>query len=121
MTSTNDMTNEERREYWGMVIDEFRSNGSSKTEYCKNNEIPFSTFQYWYKKFTSDEAEESGSRFTELVDPALEKLKEEPVPERPPQDFQGELSIQYGGVCIQVSSKTPMPLLTSVLGVLGYA
>lgn len=121
MTSTNDMTNEERQEYWGMVIEEFQSSGISKTEYCKNNGIAFSTFQYWYKKFTYGEAEESGSRFAELVDPALEKINVEPVPGRPAQEVRGELSIQYGNIRIQVSSETPMTLLASVLGVLGYA
>ena len=44
------MTKEEKYEYWRMVMDEYESKGISKSDYCKQNDIPVSTFNYWLDK-----------------------------------------------------------------------
>ena len=44
MKSKDQITKEERVEYWEMVISEFKESGQTKSEYCGNNDIPVSTF-----------------------------------------------------------------------------
>ncbi|SFQ51731.1 hypothetical protein SAMN02910358_02607 [Lachnospiraceae bacterium XBB1006] len=52
MISTENLTKEERAEYWQMVLDEFQDSGLTKTAYCQENEISVSTFNYWENRFT---------------------------------------------------------------------
>ncbi|MBO6113159.1 MAG: portal protein, partial [Lachnospiraceae bacterium] len=50
MINTDDMTKEELVEYWQMVMEDFSDSNKTKTEYCKENEIPLSTFNYWVNR-----------------------------------------------------------------------
>ena len=121
MQITDDMTKEERQVYWEMVIEEWSSSGLTKTEYCQKNDIPVSTFNYWYNKISNLDAENNGdSRFTELILPDGDKGRITVM-----SDFKGdfvpELSVSYNGARIYINSETPMQLFQSVLGVFGYA
>ncbi len=62
MQITDDMTKEERQVYWEMVIEEWSSSGLTKTEYCQKNDIPVSTFNYWYNKISNLDAENNGDK-----------------------------------------------------------
>jgi hypothetical protein len=116
---TENMTKEERLEYWEMVIDEYTKSGLTKTDYCKNNDIPVSTFNYWDNRLKEMAAENSGNRFIELKIPGDSasdiRITESNVV------FVPELGIDYQGLRILVNSYTPMSLLTEILGELGYA
>ena len=46
----DEMSKDEKREYWEMVLEEYESSGVSKSEYCRVNDIPISTFNYWLDK-----------------------------------------------------------------------
>ena len=35
MVATDDMTKEEREEYWALVFEEYHESGLCKTEYCR--------------------------------------------------------------------------------------
>ena len=35
----DDMTKDEKREYWEMVLEEYESSGMNKSEYCRVNDI----------------------------------------------------------------------------------
>lgn len=119
--ATDDMTKEERMEYWGMVVDEFHQSGLTKTEYCQKNDIPVSTFNYWDNKLNdlAAEASSGGSRFVEL--PVSGNKKDLRVDMRDTVIFQPELSLLYNKMQILIDSSTPMSLLQSVLKEIGYA
>ena len=121
MISTDDMSKEERIEYWGMVVDEFHQSGLTKTAYCQNNEIAVSTFNYWENKLEDLHAETSsdGGRFVELPAP----LNNNALHIAPDVGavFQPEISLLYNKIEIFMNCATPMPLLRSVLKELGYA
>ena len=53
MQITDDMAKEERQVCWEMVIEEWSSSGLTKMEYCQKNDIPVSTFNYWYNKISN--------------------------------------------------------------------
>ena len=119
MAATDNMTKEDRIEYWEMVIDEFTHSGLTKTDYCRNNDIPVSTFNYWENRLKELAVENTGSRFVELklpkgvaTDVAFTETNSAFVP---------ELGIDYRGLRILINSLTPTELITDVLGELGYA
>lgn len=123
MLSTEDMTKEERVQYWEMVIEEFNESGLTKTDYCRNNDIPVSTFNYWENRLKemAQEKEMEGSRFVELPAPADERRHPaSPIPGRCAGDFYPELAVMYEGVDIFLNSDTPLPLLSAVLEEIGY-
>ena len=116
---TENMTKEERLEYWKMVVEEYTQSGLTKTDYCKNNDIPVSTFNYWDNRLKELVGENSGSRFIELKVPGKSesdvRITESNVL------FVPELGIDYQGLRILINSRTPMVLLSEILGELGYA
>lgn len=109
--STDNMSTEERLEFWTMALGEFQSSGLSKAEFCRQNGIKTSTLNYWQRKLdTSPEETDRLPRFIEL-DPALLKPNSStPLP------FTAQLSVLCGGVSILVSRDTPMDLLVQVIG-----
>jgi hypothetical protein len=119
--STDDMTKEERMEYWGMVVDEFHQSGLTKTEYCQKNDIAVSTFNYWDNKLNDLAAEAccEGNRFVEL--PVSGNKQDLHIASRDTDVFQPELSLLYNKIQILIDRSTPMSLLRSVLKELGYA
>ena len=52
MGTSEEMTKEERIEYWEMVLEDFNQSGLNKTCYCQNNDIPVSTLNYCRKQAT---------------------------------------------------------------------
>ena len=119
--ATDDMTREERLEYWGMVVDEFHQSGLTKTEYCQKNDIAVSTFNYWDNKLNNLAAEacSEGNRFVEI--PVSDNKKELHIVPGNTGIFHPELSLLYNRMQILIDSSTPMSLLKSVLKELGYA
>ena len=117
MQTTDSMTKEERQEYWEMVIEDFSESDLTKTEYCKNNEIAVSTFNYWENKLKELKDQAEGGRFVELRIPDDDASKINVAD----GCFEPELGIDYRGLRILITSQTPMPLLTNVLGEIGYA
>lgn len=121
MLSTEDMTKEERAQYWEMVVEEFNESGLTKTDYCRNNDIPVSTFNYWENRLKEmvQAKEMEGHRFVELPVPVDEKRH--PPAAIPGGGFHTELVVMYGGVSLFLNSDTPLPLLSAVLEEMGYA
>lgn len=121
MIDTEDMTKEERAEYWALVMEEFASGRLTKTDYCKQNDIPVSTFNYWARRLDELKQEtENGNRFVELKSSQGEKHAIS-VTNGVSGMFVPEIALDYAGVRILANTMTPMKLLTTVLGELGYA
>jgi len=122
MINTDDMTKEERVEYWQMVMEDFSDSNKTKTEYCKENEIPLSTFNYWVNRLEElKQADEfKADRFVDIAD---EIAKEHPISIgiSDPMMFIPELVMDYEGVHILINSSTPMQLLSSVIREIGNA
>lgn len=113
MKSTNDMSTEERVEFWAMALGEFQASGLSKAEFCRRNGLKTSTLNYWQRRLgkSPDEAARL-PRFIEL-DPALLKPDSH---SSTPLPFTAQLSVLCGGVSILVGRDTPMDLLVQVIG-----
>ena len=122
MQATEDMTKEERAEYWSMVVDEFHESELTKTAYCQKNEIPVSTLNYWENRLKEMKLaeEERGNRFVELSVPEGDSATIR-FSSFNADDFVTEIALICDGVKVLVNSETPMSLLASVLGELGYA
>lgn len=122
MINTDDMTKEERVEYWQMVMEDFSDSNKTKTEYCKENEIPLSTFNYWVNRLEElKQADEfKADRFVDISD---EIAKDHPISIgiSDPMMFIPELVMDYEGVHILINSSTPMQLLSSVIREIGNA
>ncbi len=70
--ATENMTKEQREEYWQMVIDDFKETDVTKAEYCRKNEIAVSTFNYWESRLKEKENDANVGRFVELTEPSGE-------------------------------------------------
>lgn len=46
----NQMSREEKYEYWSLVVEEFESSGKTIREQCRANDIPFAQYYDWRKK-----------------------------------------------------------------------
>ena len=114
MKSTDDMSTEERVEFWTMALGEFRISGLSKAEFCRQNGFKTSTLNYWQRRLESrpDETDRP-PQFIEL-DTAL--LRPENSPDGSTSlPFTALLSVLCGGVSILVGQDTPMDLLAQVI------
>ncbi|MBR1909899.1 MAG: hypothetical protein IJ821_04870 [Lachnospiraceae bacterium] len=100
MDETLDMKPEDRIEYWKLVMSDFKESTLTRSDYCKQNDIKLSTFDYWRRRLSDLEAcsEEDGSRFAELKFSTNELP--DPVSEggfsRNSDDFVTEMIINVG-------------------------
>lgn len=112
------MTKEEKYEYWRMVMEEYESKGISKSDYCKQNDIPISTFNYWLDKLDASNDNTNKGRFVELK---VRDKKEDSVSITDELvEFIPELNITFNNLIISINSKTPMQLLSDVMNEVGY-
>ena len=115
---SSEMTKEEKYEYWRMVMDEYESKGISKSDYCKQNDIPISTFNYWLDKLDASNDDTNKGRFVELK---VRDKKEDVVNIADElAGFIPELNITFNNLIISINSNTPMQLLSDVMNEVGY-
>ena len=118
MKTTDDMSTEERVEFWTMALGELKSSGLSKAEFCRQNGFRTSTLNYWQRRLDGRQTETAAAtRFIEL-DPAILRPDDGPGSHGTPAPFAAQLSVLCGGVSILVGRDTPMELLARVVGVL---
>ena len=114
----DEMSKDEKREYWEMVLEEYESSGVSKSEYCRVNDIPISTFNYWLDKLDASNDNTNKGRFVELK---VRDKKEDSVSIADELvEFIPELNITFNSLIISINSKTPMQLLSDVMNEVGY-
>ena len=121
--ATENMTKEQREEYWQMVIDDFKEADVTKAEYCRKNEIAVSTFNYWESRLQEKENDANVGRFVELTEPSGEpKTIRYASSLVPPSDdaFAPQAVIALDKIRILVNNETPGSLITTVLEALGY-
>ena len=100
------------------VLEEYESSGVSKSEYCRVNEIPVSTFNYWLDKLDSSNNSSNKGRFVELK---VRDKKEDVVNIADElAGFIPELNITFNNLIISINSNTPMQLLSDVMNEVGY-
>ena len=116
MKNSDDMSTEERVEFWTMALGEFRASGLSKAEFCRQNGFKVSSFNYWQRRLDGRQTETAAApRFIEL-DPAILRPDDGPGSHGTPAPFAAQLSVLCGGVSILVGRDTPMELLVQVIG-----
>ena len=63
------MSREEKYEYWSLVVEEFESSDKTIREQCRANDIPFAQYYDWRKKIKEQQSESlSPSTFIEVSD-----------------------------------------------------
>lgn len=122
MINTDDMTKEERAEYWEMVIEDFAGSSKTKTDYCKENEIPISTFNYWVNRLEELKrvVNPGEDRFVELPQSSA-KNRPFKIESNDTNFFIPEMEIACNGMHILINSSTPMQLLSAVIKEIGNA
>lgn len=116
MINTDDMTKEERAEYWEMVMEDFAGSSKTKIDYCKENEIPVSTFNYWVNRLEELKRADNPAedRFVELPQSVVRNNPFK-IESNATASFVPEMEIACNGMRILINSSTPMTLLSSVL------
>ena len=119
MDETLDMKPEDRIEYWKLVMSDFKESTLTRSDYCKQNDIKLSTFDYWRRRLSDLEAcsEENGSRFAEL------KFSDNEMTDPVRKDgfscasggFVTEMIITVGKASLCINSSTPIELITRII------
>lgn len=97
------------REEWEKIIEEFSKSGKSQAQWCRDNNLTFKVFNYWYRKL-------KGSSKT------ASKKSENPINwmpvklETPPSS---KLNIKIGKAVIEIDNGYDENLLLSVIKTLG--
>jgi hypothetical protein len=102
---------EEKHLYWNGHLEAFTASGLSRRTYCKNNNLPLSTFAYWKRRLT-------GNGNAEICD-----FVEVPVPKDLPAaaGTTGEPDIIIrlrDGIEVMVAPCTKMDFLLCIIGAL---
>ena len=122
MMNTDDMTPEEMEGFWAMAVEDFKGSGLAKSAYCQQNDLSYSTFRYWLRKFDDQQAasEDHGSQFAELHLSSFPSRQEQPtgIGSSVSLSLPSELAILYYDAVISIGRDTPMSLLADVIGVI---
>ena len=125
MDDTLNMKPEDRIEYWNLVMSDFKESGLTRREYCKENDIKVSTFDYWKRRLSDINAyaETEGSRFAELKLSSGDMAgkyseKKDPVSL---SVFNTEMVVTVGNVSLCINSSTPVALITRIISELSLA
>lgn len=119
--SNNDMSTEDRIEYWRMVLEDFNESGLPRTEYCEKNEIKLTTFDYWKRRINDlDATDPDGSRFAELIiDKGSDRTS---YTKRDIQSstnqFTAQMVISCGKIFLHINTETPSELISRILEIL---
>ena len=91
---------EYRAQQWAMVVQECRSSGLSKREYCRQRGISEKSFYYWQRKFRT--------QIVASAAPQLVQLEAVPVTEE-------VLQIQYRGAELRLPAGVDMDAVSVLL------
>lgn len=103
--------NEVKTTLWAGRIAAFKNSGLSRKEWCQKNQVPLSTFGYWFRKM------QTGSPMKEFCeDPIFAKLPSE-------QEFCSDRITDHapvticlpGNIRIEVDADCPAGLITALL------
>ena len=64
----NDLTDEQRKEFWLQAFENQKESGLTKTDYCRQNNIPEHRFYYWQRRLNSPSESSGGFARIEIVD-----------------------------------------------------
>ena len=119
--SNNEMSTEDRIEYWRMVLEDFAESGLPRTEYCEKNEIKLTTFDYWKRRISDlDAADQDGSRFAELIlDKGSDRASHtKGMNQSSSSQFISQMVMSCGKIFLHIKSETPSELISRILEIL---
>lgn len=97
-----------KRDYWKGHLQQYVESGLSKAAYCRENNLNYDQFKWWYRKF-KDEQENKSSTFVELTHKYINTKTEYPV------------IIEIGGMKVKVNEYVSRDTLKTVIAVLQEA
>ncbi len=110
MSSKQAQSNNERRQFWQMVIETWQGSGMSISKFCKAEGLPEGTFYSWRKRLSrrhSQRKEQSSSRPSAFIEVAMPKSDHAPL----------ELVLSSGHT-LRISSTADNKILSNVISVL---
>ena len=124
MDAIMDLKPEDRVEYWELVLSEFKESGLTRSEYCSQNDIKISTFDYWKRRIADMNAcnNENGSRFVELkLTSSSGNCSLTDQTNKNTNVFNTEMVINVGQINLFINRNTPMDFIRNVLRELANA
>lgn len=110
----NQMSREEKYEYWSLVVEEFESSGKTIREQCRANDIPFAQYYDWRKRLKTHQLESlSPSTFIEVSDESTSERQV--IGDSSVSGLRLDIGKDY---CIHLSSDFNKDTLSSLLEVL---
>jgi len=104
-----------KQQLWQSRIEECHNSPMSAKQWCRENQVAYSTYLYWVRKTRSEAAFEQK---TIPVDPVFAQLPSEQDILNVPQRMGAPISMFLGTVRIEVSSGCPRNLLQSLVEIL---
>jgi len=105
-----DLKRNTKREYWKEHLQQYVASGLSKVAYCREHNLNYHQFSFWYRKFHDDE--HKSSPFVALAHTGTNTIttgKEYPV------------AIDIGGIQVKVNEGVSRDTLKTVIAVLQEA
>lgn len=100
-----------KSDFWSNRIQAFQESGLSRKDWCQQNEVPQSTFSYWFRKFQSGISEPQDS-----PDPVFAKLPSEQELQNNAGTGKPPVTILFlEKIRIEVGADCPARLLTALL------
>ena len=106
-----DMTITNKEQLWQSRIEDCKSSSMSAKQWCQENDVAYSTYSYWAKKFKAETVSEQ---------PVFAQLPSEQDIINATQKTQAPISMLLGTVRIEIASHCPQNLLQSLIEVLKH-
>jgi len=113
MSSRQAKSNEERRQFWQMVIETWQDSGMSVNKFCKAEGLSEGTFYNWRKRLSvrhSQRKEQSSSSPSAFIEVAM-----------PKSDHAALELLLSSGNTLRISSEADNKILSNVISVLRQA
>ncbi len=108
------------RSKWASTVNEFKNSGLTQADFCRNNNLKFKQFNYWFRKFKS----EDHSIVKPKPQPKKQSLqwvkleRNEVLQQNPGNNSSSTLNLKIGDVTIEVKNGYNSSLLAQVIDTL---
>lgn len=104
-----------KKQLWQSRIEECQNSSMSAKQWCYENQVAYSTYLYWVRKFRSEAVPEQKVL---LEGPVFAQLPTEQDILNTPHRMNAPVSMFLGAVRIEISSSCPQNLLQSLVEIL---
>ncbi len=106
-----------KKRLWQSRIEECQNSSMSAKQWCYEDQVAYSTYLYWVKKFRLEAVSEQKVL---LANPVFAQLPSEQDILNTSQKMDAPVSMPLGTIRIEISSSCPQNLLQSLIEVLNH-